>query len=445
MDIENLIVWCDLFGDMAAADDLSNDFSKITLSSPMPNYYRRSIQNINPYLDTRTYIPMAVRKQINEIIMEFFSERVREDPFSHFLDTTQRYVKVDERKRMKDELKAIEKTTTLQRSPRLNSTDVADEWPIVYEKSDLLDGSGAFLRDEIAAFLEKCVSGDCTIDIRFNVDKMILITVPIEEAKTDIIDRLGKIEVSEDQIPPLDVIAVVVEKIPRFPCRNEMLSILSGSVLLGKGTIGLILCHQKEINGETTREYFATTARHVVRGEFKGNKALSKYLEISSTYSLRTDSVDFQALRISDEIINKCDIRNIVKFEPPLGDSVFPQLKDPVWKFGASTGWTEGQYGGTLQSVSIPSNDVKYKRAHLVRWISDIPFASSGDCGSIYFFRDTDGKIQPFAYHVNSDDNQFSYGLNLADGLSLFEGMFYLFIQLLIIYNILYRVLSKFG
>ena len=412
MSLDNLVAWCDLFGDMAA--ELSDEFSKITLSSPMRNYYQRSIHNIYPYLDGSGYIPVSIRRDINKIILEFFPEKVDEEPFSFFLNISNRNVKVGSRKKLKEELSFLEREKKLQRSPRIRQNGNPDDWPIAYQAIDLFDSSGAFLRDDIIAFFGKCISGDHMIDIRPNLPKSILITVQNDHLKKELIAKLESI--ITPGIPPLDVVEIIVATMPSFPRKNEMLSILSGSALLGKGSIGLIMCHEKQNGEETTKEYFATTDYHVINGHFKGQKKLSKYLEVSNIYTLKTESVDFQALRISDDIIGKCDIRNIVQFEVP---NCSPSPGSSVWKFGASTGWTEGEYIGTRSRASV--NGVTYERAHLIRWKFDLKFATSGDCGSIYFFRDN-GTIYPFAYHVNSDDSQISYGLNLSDALDVFEG-----------------------
>eukprot|EP00042_Codosiga_hollandica_P009061 m.21007 g.21007 ORF g.21007 m.21007 type:complete len:103 (-) comp32422_c0_seq1:73-381(-) len=84
-----------------------------------------------------------------------------------------------------------------------------------------------------------------------------------------------------------------------------------------------------------------------------------------------------------------------------------------VYKIGASTGLTTG----TLKSIKTTISG--YSNAICVSWIPGINFATSGDCGALYFI-EFESRFVPIAIHVNTVETAqgtVSIGLELISGL----------------------------
>ena len=167
------------------------------------------------------------------------------------------HIKRKDRQYLKSKLEELTKNnpTLLQRkSPRRTSiTENVDltKWPYIYDVEDLYEGP--FLRSDIRNFLSDRIIGDKKIQIVKDEKTYILITVSSEDSRKQAESLILSVPAEEHCLGPNDIVRFKVGNLPVFKENNEMLSILSGSTLLGKGSIGLLSCN----NNNNVQEYFA--------------------------------------------------------------------------------------------------------------------------------------------------------------------------------------------
>jgi len=112
----------------------------------------------------------------------------------------------------------------------------------------------------------------------------------------------------------------------------------------------------------------------------------------------------------NNNAVNNLALAISANFDPP-------QIGEIVWKIGSATGLTEGRISNT-SAFNIRINQHFYSNMIEVKWLPDVKFAYSGDCGAVYVVR-RDAFYCPIALHVNSDDDTCcSYGVPFYDNLT---------------------------